>query len=320
MPITQAEVEALKKFIGQGEIYLNVTKPNDMTALTLNAQGIPTGGTSVGLTNGPASLEYKPEFKGLEVEQAFGELAPRLTKETVTLKFKCAEATYDRIQAALPMSTLEQDTTATGIADPVTAPTLAHAAASTALAAGDYHVAYAYITANGVTLPSPDATVTLVAGDNITTTDLGILPGGVTGVIWYLSVAANSATMKQIAQAADGAAQTFTTLPAAGAASPQTVNTTGGANRNLLMVGGKIDAITQCVALVSKIGTYSYMGTTVVLYEWVCVYEAMSVDGVKLDWKRGENRMVEITITGYADVTRSEGDQLYQLGQLAQPA
>lgn len=318
MAITQAEVDALKKFIGQGEIYLGVTKPGDMAALALNAQGQPTG-TSVGLTSGPASLEYKPEFKGLEVEQAFGELAPRLTKEGVTLKFKCAEATYDRIQAALPMSTLQQDTTATGIADPTTAPTLAHAPASTGLAAGDYHVAYAFITANGVTKPTPDATVTIIAGDNITTTALGALPGGVTGVVWYLSVAANNATMKQIAQAADGSTQTFTTLPAAGAASPQPVNTTGGANRNMLMVGGKIDAVTQCVALVSKIGTYTYMATTVTLYEWVCLYEAMSVDGVKLDWKRGENRMVEVTITGYADVTRSEGDQLFQLGQMASP-
>jgi hypothetical protein len=211
MAVTQAQVDSLKRFIGQGEIYLNCEKPADMTALVLTA-GVPkdVGGTqdaaSVGLTNGPASLEYKPEFKGLEVEQAFGELAPRLTKETVTLKFKCAEATYDRIKAALPMSTLVS-----------------------------------------------------VVGTGTTPTS------------------------------------------------------------NVLLVGGKIDATTQCIVLVSKIGTYVNGGTTVQLYEWVCLYEAMSVDGVKLDWKRGENRMVEVTITGYADVTRSEGDQLFQIGQLADP-
>jgi hypothetical protein len=212
MAITQTQVDSLKRFIGQGEIYLNCKKPDDMTALTLTG-GVPkaadgtTDATSVGLTNGPASLEYKPEFAAIEVEQAFGEIAPRLTKESVTLKFKCAEATYDRIQAALSTSTLVS-----------------------------------------------------VAGAGANPTS------------------------------------------------------------NVLTVGGKIDAATQCVVLVSKIGSYSHMSTTVDLYEWVCLYEAMSVDGVKLDWKRGENRMVEVTITGYADVTRSEGDQLFQLGQLAQPA
>jgi hypothetical protein len=51
----------------------------------------------------------------------------------------------------------------------------------------------------------------------------------------------------------------------------------------------------------------------------VCIYDALSVDGVKLDYKRNENRMVEVTITGYADPTRDAGDQLFQIGQDEDP-
>jgi hypothetical protein len=40
MAVTQAQVDSLKRFIGQGEIYLNCEKPADMTALVLTA-GVP---------------------------------------------------------------------------------------------------------------------------------------------------------------------------------------------------------------------------------------------------------------------------------------
>jgi hypothetical protein len=215
MPVASTQVDALKKFIGQGEIYYNVGKPTSFAAITFGAganakipqkQDGTTNADSVGLTSGPATLEYKPEFKGVEVEQAYGEVAPRVTKETVTLKFKCAEATYTRIKLALQTGTL--------------------------------------------------------------TTDVG----------------------------------------AAGDPTDQ-----------LLSVGGKTFFSSQCIALVSDLGTYDNAGTPVDIWEWVAIYEAMSVDGLKLDWKRGETRMVEVTITGYADVTRSEGDQLFQIGQLEDP-
>jgi hypothetical protein len=210
MPVTQAQVDALNKFIGQREVYTGVSKPADGAAMGIaQSTGVPTGGASVGLTSGPATLEYKPEFKGVEVEQAYGEVAPRVTKESVTLKFKCAEATYERIKLALQTGTL-----------------------------------------------------TTTAGAGATPT------------------------------------------------------------KQLLSVGGKTFFASQCIALVSPLGTYfdSVGMADVPLWEWVCIYEAMSVDGLKLDWKRGETRMVEVTITGYADVTRSEGDQLFQLCQQEDPS
>jgi hypothetical protein len=206
MPATAAQVQTLRNMVGQGEIYSGCTKPATNTAIALTA-GVPAGGTSVGLTSGPASLDYKPEFKGVEIEQAYGEVAPRVTKESVTLKFKCAESTYDKLQLALQTAT--------------------HA----------------------------------------TTAGSGATP-----------------------------------------------------TKNTLYIGGLTFFNDQCICLVSNIGSYVYMATTVQLYEWVCIYSAMSVSGLKLDWKRGETRMVEVEITGYADVTRNEGDQLFQIGQQKDPS
>ncbi len=205
MPVTQNQVDALKKFIGQGEVFTGVTKPADGVIMGFEqAYGLPLGGVSVGLTSGEATLEYKPEFAGVEVEQAYGEVAPRVKKETVTLKFKCAEATYARIKVALSTAT------------------------ETVLVAGT----------------APDT-----------------------------------------------------------------------ARRVLLTVGGKTFFDPQCVALVSNIGTYTHQSSINNLYEWVCLYSAISVDGLTLEWKRGETRMIEVTMTGYADVTRTEGDQLFQFVQ-----
>lgn len=203
MPITQSQVDALKTFINQGEVWAHVTAPstgvgqqwlagNPGTPVGTEAGG---GALSLGITSGPATLEYKPTFAGVTIEQAYGDVAPRVTKEAVTLKFKCAEATYKRIRIALQTGTYNQ-----------------------------------------------------------------------TGPV-------------------------------------------SGTYRHWLEVGGKTFFSTDCVALVSKVND------TPARYEWVTIYAAMSVDGIKLDWKRGETRMVEVTITGYADVTRPEGDQLFQLGQ-----
>lgn len=70
-------------------------------------------------------------------------------------------------------------------ANPTTAPTLAPSAGT--LAAGDYQVAYAYVTAVGKTLISPIATITLTANQKIDVTSLGALPAGVLSVNWYVS-------------------------------------------------------------------------------------------------------------------------------------
>lgn len=218
----------IKRFIGQGEVYINVKPPvAGTTAETAGPllfvapgagepeTGIPqkvgviTAADYVGLTNGPASIEYKPEWKGVEVEQAYGEIAPRVTKETVQVKFRMAEAHYTNLRRAI---------------------------------------------------------------------------------------------------------QTGTTVSIAGAS--------GAPNKELTVVGGKIFFDPTCLAIVSPIGSYTDTQPTPALhklYEWVVLYSAISVEGVKLEYKRGETRMVDVTFTGYAEVSRPEGDQLFQLGQDVDP-
>jgi hypothetical protein len=219
----------IKRFIGQGEVYINVKAPlagataADCGPLLFVAPGagepetgIPqrtdaiTAADYVGLTSGPATLEYKPEWKGIEVEQANGEIAPRVTKEMVTVKFTMAEAHYTNLRIAM---------------------------------------------------------------------------------------------------------QTGTAVSIAGAA--------GAPNKELTVTGGGIFFDPICVAIVSPIGSYTDTQPTPAphnLFEWVVIYQAISTEGVKIEYKRNNTRLVEVTLTGYADVSRPVNDQLYQHGQDVDPS
>ncbi len=206
MPITAAQVAALKKNIGAATIYTGVTKPADQTPITLTA-GVPTGGVDVGMTSGPATFEYKPEYADVQVEQSLAPVAPRITKETVTLKFRSAEAVFNTLKLAIQSG---NTASTTGVA------------------------------------PAPDLDIIYVGGD------------------------------------------IFANDP-------------------------------QCVALVTKIGSFTYMSTDYDLFEFIVLYEVLSVDGVSVAFKLGETRMVDVTLTGYADVTRPIRDQLFQWGRQGTP-
>lgn len=112
----------------------------------------------------------------------------------------------------------------TELADPTTAPTLGSSAG--ALAAGIYLAAYAYRNANGSTVISEIASITITASKKIDVTSLGVLPAGVTSVDWYVSRSANSTDLGFIANNS-GAAFSITSLPTSSAVSAPTVNTTG---------------------------------------------------------------------------------------------
>lgn len=219
----------IKRFVGQGEVYINVKvpeagataadcgpllfvdpAPGDPETGIPQKTGMTTAADYVGLTSGPATWEAKPEWKGIEVEQANGEIAPRVTKEMVTLKFTMAEAHYRNLRIAM---------------------------------------------------------------------------------------------------------QTGTAISIAG--------TAGAPDKELTVSGGKIFFDPICVAVVSPIGSYMDTQPTPALhnmFEWVVIYEAISTEGVKVEYKRNQTRLVEVTLTGYASVGRPEGDQLYQHGQDKDPS
>jgi hypothetical protein len=103
-----------------------------------------------------------------------------------------------------------------------------------------------------------------------------------------------------------------------------TLTNTAGAtttpSKNTIAMGGKSDVTTQTVVLVSQIGTYTYMGTPVTLYEWFVIYNAVSATGAKVSFKRNETRMVQVTIKGYGDPTRTVGDQASKYGAMYDPS
>ncbi len=352
MPVTSSQVDALKRFIGQGEIYINVGKPATSfapiifgsagNALIPQKVGGSTNADSMGITSGPATLEYKPEFAGVEVEQAYGEVAPRVKKEAVTLKFKCAESTYDRIKAALQTGTLAQQNQSAGNANPVGVP-VGTAAAGGTLTAGTYWIAYAWRRTTGIGAAVGGETVGLVsAGTALSAGNLtlaftnlsgGQLPPGGYSVNWYVSIAPSAtydpAAMRfYVNNAGTGTANisapaTLTGLDTAATSYKRvpTANYTGNPGYDMLKVGGLTFLPSTCVTLVSDLGTFNNAGGVGPqrIWEWLTLYEALSVDGLTLSWKRGETRMVDVTMTGYADVTREEGDQLFQFGQLEDP-
>jgi hypothetical protein len=181
-------VTQVQRYTVGGSIYKGVTKPADFTLMT-HAAGVPTGGTDVGATTGVATFEYKPTISMTDIEQVFGQVAPRMTAESATLKFTCVEATYLNLAMAAQMAT-----------------------------------------------PSTDG------------------------------------------------------------------------SHNILKVGGRTDITPQCVAIVAKNADSG-------LFHWVCIYNAVSMDGLAIGYKRGEPRQVSVTMTAIPDVARSVGDQLAQYNE-----
>lgn len=105
--------------IGQGDIWIGGTAPaggvdlNDPTSSTLNAMtsgfaNPVSGGTYVGLTNGPATLAYRPTYYMVESEQSFAEVATTPTAEESTLTFSMQEVrSYTNLGFAFGQGTTE---------------------------------------------------------------------------------------------------------------------------------------------------------------------------------------------------------------------
>lgn len=105
--------------IGQGDIWIGGTPPtagtdpNDPTAGTPSALNTATtgftaptsGGTYVGFTNGPATLNYRPTFYMVETEQAFAEVAVVPTGEETSLNYNAQEMTYQNLKTAFGQAT-----------------------------------------------------------------------------------------------------------------------------------------------------------------------------------------------------------------------
>lgn len=111
----------------------------------------------------------------------------------------------------------------TKVANPGAGPTLAESVGAGALGAGTYGVAFSYVNANGESLISPVASVTIGANKKIDVTAITPLPAGVASVNWYLT-AAGGTILQKIANN-NGAAFSINALPSAGAVLPPLTST-----------------------------------------------------------------------------------------------
>jgi len=326
MAATQAQIDALKRLVNQAEIYLNVQKPATGTPLYLMS-GVNAGkpplkdsatepATWVGTTSGGSVVSYKPEYDAIEIEQATGKVAPRMKGESVTVEFMAAEAVWENIKAGIGAAQHTTVAPAAAIANPTTAPTGSAASGTTPFGTGNITVKYGFRNARGTTTLSNALTVAVTSTQQINIT-VAVSPPGGCSVDWYVSPATGDSAVEFYANN-DGS--TFSIVDFGSGNMAPVVNTTALVSQiDLLTVGGQTFIEEQCVALVSEIGSWDN-GGPVILYEVVCIYNCLSTNGVEITWKRTDTRMVKITLTGYADVTRNVNDQLYQHYQMSEPA
>jgi hypothetical protein len=125
---------------------------------------------------------------------------------------------------------LTQDVAA--VAAPDTAPTLTQSVGAGVLAAGEYLVSAAFVdTDGGVSVATEPVAITIVANKAIDVADFEQpLPAEVDSVNWYISDAANSETLKYVANNS-GAAFSINSLPLAGAGAPLTTVATPSSRR-----------------------------------------------------------------------------------------
>jgi hypothetical protein len=178
-------ITQVSRYSTAGNVYVGVTTPADQVIMTHTA-GAPLGGTDVGATIGESTVEYRPTIATVDIEQAFGGVAPRLTAEACTLKFTCGESTHTNLRLAMQQGTATTDGT-----------------------------------------------------------------------------------------------------------------------HNYLTAGGKTGVVGQCVAIISKQADTPQ-------YNWVCVYNAVSMDGLSLTYKKSATRQIGVTMTALSDANRTAGDQLFQ--------
>lgn len=110
----------------------------------------------------------------------------------------------------------------TPLAAPASGPTLTTPTGGSK-AAGDYNVAYSYVTADGETAPSAVVLTTALLNDHVHVAAVTPLPTGVTSINWYMSIEVGS-TQLALALNNDGSAADLA-MPVAGAKAPLVTGT-----------------------------------------------------------------------------------------------
>lgn len=180
------------------------------------------------------------------------------------------------------------------VINPVTAPTLT--AASGALAAGVYKVAYAYKNARGQTLLSKYKSITLTANQKITVSAIS-LPGGTT-VVWYVVCEAGSSKLRYHSEN-NGASFDITSLPLLTASLPPDLNRTGAEVMRIQAVFSD-RANTRTGRLGSNVIRVSY--------EWLLGNREKSINRIDFKYRdSGQDwRLVELRLRDDAHIAKTK--------------
>jgi hypothetical protein len=89
--------------IGPARIWTGVTPPASgaiPTLMGIDADGVPTSGTEVGYTTGPATFTYKQTKNPISAEQSLNPVDVYVTSEEASLVFEAMERTYATLKIA----------------------------------------------------------------------------------------------------------------------------------------------------------------------------------------------------------------------------
>lgn len=346
-----ANLTNINRYAGGAHLYVFADQPAD-GALMTHVAGVPTGyGTrELGATTGPATFTYKPTVALSDVEQFFGQVAPRLTTETATLACTMAEAAVANLELAMQQaqvpnilsaynSSFEVDSNADGLADSwvkVSTPTTTLATAH-ALTYGTKAQQYT-TTGAGMGIASVPVSHPRLKPGAIALFSAYITPASGTPAVTLKIEAFNATAVSQgsntfVGPTAVGFAryQVAYTLPANTAYVVCSVFNAAADAINMQVDQAQLEVVAATTAAPAPyvpyrgvfVGGRTQVDTFVVVlmsqqtdtafWNWALLYNAFVSGGASVPFKRGEVRQIPVTFTGLPVTTRTAGDQLFQL-------
>jgi hypothetical protein len=101
MPINQ---QWIAQHIQAANVFVNCTVPAAWASMT-HSNGTPTGGTDIGGTDGPATFQAVADIQGIDVQQVFGPVGPRMVSEQASIVCTILETSYANLLIAFGQGT-----------------------------------------------------------------------------------------------------------------------------------------------------------------------------------------------------------------------
>lgn len=336
----------IQRYMFPANLYVFMDKPADLANMA-HTGGIPDGAHTyhVGATTGEAVFEYRPTIATVDIEQAFGGVAPHMTAESATIRATLSEAVWRNVEIAmsqaymrnlLPESSFETDGNSDGLADHWTStgvitPTLS--ATVPASSPGVKSQQFVTGAAAGGIVSDVVNHQTLVGGQTVVLSFQAEAVGGtpnLTSVIEAFDASAVSVgTDTAVHALANGTYGPFNhawALPSNTMSVQVTLTDATGQTATIrvddvqLEVGSTPTTYTmeRTMSVGGRTSCNPFTAAIVGLesdrakYVWAMLYNAYSGEGLAKRFKKGEPGTLPLTLTGLPDTNRTAGDQLAQ--------